>query len=80
MAMTKASNSKDGNINTSKRNAMNCPSITNQNGLESFMRGTARSGQCGFMPGSFWRYSVGDCPASLRKTRLKCVSDWNPTS
>jgi hypothetical protein len=26
------------------------------------------------------RYSVGDWPSSFLKTRLKCVSDWNPTS
>ena len=26
------------------------------------------------------RYSVGELPTSLRKVRLKCVSDWKPTS
>ena len=30
--------------------------------------------------GSLSRYSVGETPVSLRKTRLKCVNDWNPTS
>jgi hypothetical protein len=30
--------------------------------------------------GSFCRYSVGIRPTRRRKTRLKWVSDWNPTS
>src|SRR6185295_15194775 len=30
--------------------------------------------------GSCPRYSVGDCPRIFLNTRLKCVSDWKPTS
>src|SRR5688572_16394233 len=29
---------------------------------------------------SWLRYSVGDCPMIFLNTRLKCVSDWKPTS